>query len=176
LYGIIAKDINAQGIFIAALASGQMIRNSAFINVSIKKKPSVFTSQINRPTHHLLFHGITMDQTLFLRAPQYVESSFIGNIFSAVALDLNQTTPAAVAAIDWKHNHFVDVTSYGTYQFGTGVTTGTAQVVNWSLGDFRPLSNSNLVSRVPAPIMSADVLLEPRPEAGAVGAYEVAVD
>ncbi|MBN8548668.1 MAG: hypothetical protein J0M12_05070 [Deltaproteobacteria bacterium] len=172
--GLRAVDgILAQGIFIAALADGEKIRNVALSNIVIRKEPSVFTSQINRPCEHLILTNVTLDQTLYIRAGEFTNTSFQGNLLSAVTLDLQKTTPQAVAAIDWQHNHFVDAISYGTYTFGTDVTTGAAPVESWASGDFRPLSGGLLTKRVPLLHSNVDQSMMPRNQLlTAVGALE----
>lgn len=172
--GLKAQDgILAQGIFIAALPANEKIRNVALVNIVIKKAPSFFTSQINKDCEHLIIANVTLDQTFFIRAKNFSDTSFQGNLFSSVTLDLNKTTPQDVATIDWQHNHFVDVTSYGTYSFGGDLSTGVAPVIDWEAGDFRPLSNSFLSKRAPSLFSNYDVNMQPRHQPlTAIGALE----
>jgi hypothetical protein len=178
LYGMYAHDVESQGIFIAALAAGEKINNSAFVNVLIRKVPSNFTSQINTDCNHVLFINNTFDQTLFFRADGYTNVVFEGNLLSAVTVDLNSGNPdkptlADIATINWNHNHFVDVTSYGTYSFGEDISTGPPQVVNWASGDYQPLAVSPLKGRVPTLHALKDVLGGSRATpATAIGAIE----
>ncbi len=170
VYGVRANNFLAQGIFIAALANGEKIRNCAFVNLVLDANQSNFTSQINRDSEHLVIVNCTIDQTFYIRTPGFTDVSFVGNVFKAVTLDLAKCTPAQVATIDWRHNHFVDATSYGTYTFGTDITTGPAPVVNWAMGDFHPLPSGCLVNRVEALYSNYDAAGSPREPMTAVGA------
>lgn len=172
VYGLYASDFTAQGIFIASLPTGEKIRNSAFVNIVLDPIQSAFTSQLSRGTEHVIFSGITMKQTFFIRTDSFLDTVFTGNLFDAVALDLAKTTPSAVAQITWEHNHFVDVTSYGTYSFGTDKSTGEPQVQSYTDGDFTPLPGSILKNRYSPLMTKVDVLQNARPSLCAVGAQE----
>jgi hypothetical protein len=172
IYGVRATNFLAQGIFIAALANGEKIRNTAFVNIVLDANQSNFTSQINRDSEHLLLVNCTVDQTFFIRTPGFNDVSFVGNIFRAVTVDLAKCTPAQVATIDWRHNHFVDSTSYGVYIFGTDVTTGPAPVVNWAMGNYTPLPSGGLVNRLERLHSNYDAAGLPREPMTAIGALE----
>jgi hypothetical protein len=172
VYGVRANNFLAQGIFIAALANGEKIRNCAFVNLVLDANQSNFTSQINRDSEHLLVVNCTIDQTFYIRTPGFDNVSFVGNIFKAVTLDLSKCTPVQVGVIDWRHNHFVDSTSYGTYVFGTDVTTGPAPVVNWALGNFQPLPSGCLANRLAPLYSNYDAVGSPREPMTAIGALE----
>ncbi|MBL9120100.1 MAG: hypothetical protein JNL80_09325 [Phycisphaerae bacterium] len=172
IYGVRATNFLAQGVFIAALANGEKIRNCAFVNLVLDANQSNFTSQVNRESEHLLIVNCTFDQTFYIRIGDFDDVSFVGNIFKAVTLDLSKCTPAQAATIDWRHNHFVDNTSYGTYTFGADITTGPAPVVNWAMGDFNPLPTGCLVDRVQAVYSNYDAAGSPREPMTAVGALE----
>ncbi|MDZ4753053.1 MAG: hypothetical protein SGJ11_00975 [Phycisphaerae bacterium] len=172
VYGLRASNFLAQGLFLAALANGEKIQNSAFVNIVLDANPSNFSSQLNRDCEHVLLVNCTLDQTFYIRTGGFDNVSFVGNIFRAVTLDLALTSPAQVATVDWRHNHFVDTTSYGTYSFGTDVTTGPAPVVNWSLGDFRPLQSGGLAERFEALYCNFDASGLSREPMTAVGALE----
>jgi hypothetical protein len=172
IYGVRATNFLAQGIFIAALANGEKIRNTAFVNIVLDANQSNFTSQINRDSEHLLLVNCTVDQTFFIRTPGFNDVSFVGNIFRAVTVDLAKCTPAQVSTIDWRHNHFVDSTSYGVYTFGTDITTGPAPVVNWALGNYTPLPTGVLVDRLERLHSNYDAAGLPREPMTAIGALE----
>ena len=172
VYGLRANNFLAQGIFIAALPTGASIQDCAFVNVVLDPIPSNFTSQLNKPADHLLMVNCTLDQTFFLRAKGFTNCAFAGNIYKAVTLDLAKTTPADIALIDWKHNHFVDSTSYGTYTFGTDITTGPAPVINWAMGNFQPIKDSLLTSRMTYVHCKYDVSGASREPMTSIGALE----
>jgi hypothetical protein len=172
IYGVRASNFLAQGVFIASLANGEKIKNCAFVNLVLDANQSNFTSQVNRESEHLLIVNCTFDQTFYIRIGSFDDVSFVGNIFKAVTLDLSKCTPAQVAVIDWRHNHFIDATSYGTYTFGTDITTGPAPVVNWAAGDFSPVVGGGLVNRVQSVYSNYDAAGSPREPMTAVGALE----
>ncbi len=173
LYGLNVKDFTAQGIFVAALAPNEIIKNTAFVNVSLDANSSNFTSQINKTTDNVLFVNNTIKQTLFLRAVPGPNTNYIGNLFSAVTLDLTKVTPTQMLTANWNHNHFVSAPpSYGTYVFGNDYTTGAPPVTNWSGGDFEPLENSILTNRVPSIFSIHDVFNEIRHTVASLGAVE----
>ena len=171
--GLYADAFKGRGITLAFLGAGEVVRNSAFVNIVLDPSSPDFTSSFTRPMDNVLFAHNTFKQTLHLRALPSPLTSFVGNIFNGTLINPTEVNVSEVGDAYWNHNHFVLVPpTVGMYTFGDDVTTGVPAVESWVNGAFTPQKDGALVARVQALFSPLDVFGDDRYDVSAVGAIE----
>ncbi len=148
LYNVKATRTRAQGIFVSGV---QSLRDFAVVNVSIDKEDGVWTSQIGDvPIRHMVFRHVSIpNMTWGWGSDDIQDVSIVGCLWRKVILMPANGNSPVLESTWFRHNHFIDGSSFGAIVLGADASVGDAQLVESALGEFSPAPISPLRSRVP---------------------------
>ena len=172
VYGLIAQNAEAQGIFAAGCES---LDNVAMVNILLVRplgSEAPLFSQWHVPSNHLIFSGISMPNSTFLWRNNEVRNVLIeGSLFQRMKTTF-KGYGFARNTITYRDNHVMSLRGGGMLIDGLDNTEGNPEFADGNKGDFRPAPDSPLRGRVKAPFNNIDVYGNPRKIPSTIGAIE----
>tara|TARA_R100000005_G_C5004139_1_gene213193 strand:- start:20818 stop:22500 length:1683 start_codon:yes stop_codon:yes gene_type:complete len=172
VYGLVARDAEAQGIFSGGCSSldNVAVVNALLVRPLFSNQPLL--SQWNVKSNHLILSGITMPNSTFLWRNNDVRNVLIeGSVFYRLSTTF-KGYGFEEGAISSRHNHIIDTRGTGMRVNDTDITTGDAGFVDDDKGDFRPVPGSPLRNRIDNPFSAVDAMGQPRKVPSSIGALE----
>jgi len=172
LYNVHATECKSQGLFLAAVPSGEAYTNIAIVNTVIEIEG--FANQIHSTAEHIILQNCTFPQGTFVWRTHDVRNIAVtGSVFAKMSCQ-NADLPTLLSRAHFEDNHYIDANGYGAIAPGGGATDGPAHFTSDT--DYRPAPGSPLLARLRDGSPAADALGVARPSPAAVGALEPGTD
>jgi len=174
VYGLIARNVKAQGIFSGGCKS---LDNVAFVNVLIARpfasdpsKP--FYSQWTVSSNHLVMSGLTLpNSALIFRTDDLKNVLVDGSVFYSLGISLGKkNTTTWPEGVIFRNLHLIRPPRTKLSSGHFGITYGEADFSDLSNNDFSPNPGSPLRNRIDLPFTKIDIYSSKRDSLGSIGA------